>query len=741
MFACVFPGQGSQFKGMGAELFDKFKRLTEDADNILGYSIKELCLKDPNNLLNNTRYTQPALYVVNAMSYLQKIEEFGKKPDYVAGHSLGEYNALFAAGVFDFATGLKLVKKRGELMSKVKDGAMAAVIGLEIEQIRKVINDNNLESLDIANHNSKTQIVVAGPKNDIEKAKSYFEGAGALKYVMLNVSGAFHSRYMKEQAKKFASYLHDFRLNEFNIKVISNVTGEIYKSDDIYINIEMQMYSYVKWNDTIKYLLSRKVDEIVQIGPGRVLTSLTGRIKNENSSIVDKDVNNEKKEKSINTKFNIEYGLKYPYLAGGMERGISSKEMVVKCGKDNILSFLGTKRMDIEKVKQSIIYIKERLSKGEPFGVNITYDSFDTELAPKVIDLCLEYNVKNVEVSGYYDIPNYIIRYKLKNIKQEKNKVICDNKVFLKVDRLSDIDRWIGTISEKVLNSLLEDNFITNEEKMLSKCISIIDALTIKCEVGGNQNRNDILNTLPMAIKIRDSQVKEHSYDNNIYVGASGNIGTPEAVAIAFILGADYVVTGSINQCSVEADCSDSIKDLLQQARIEDTIYVPDAEKFEIGGKVQVLKRGVMFPSRANKLYELYKYYDSYYQIDEKSRKHIEKNYFMKTFNEYYEECKKSLSSEKIDIIEKDEKKKMALVFKTYLMEAALYGQKGIEEQRMNFEIYCSPALGAFNEYCKGGELDNWRKRSVTKIAEALMCDAWKYIDSKVKSVVEALKE
>src|SRR4051812_36667715 len=126
--AYVFPGQGSQRKGMGENLFDEFPELTKKADKILGYSIKELCLNDSDSKLNQTQYTQPALYVVNALSYQKKIKDEGKQPDYLAGHSLGEYNALQAAGIFSFEDGLKLVKKRGELMSQAKNGGMAAIL-------------------------------------------------------------------------------------------------------------------------------------------------------------------------------------------------------------------------------------------------------------------------------------------------------------------------------------------------------------------------------------------------------------------------------------------------------------------------------------------------------------------------------------------------------------------------------------------------------------------------------------
>lgn len=164
MVTCVFPGQGSQRKGMGGTLFDEFEELTAKADEILGYSIKEMCLRDPNRRLSETQYTQPALYTVNALSYLKKVKETRKTPDYVAGHSLGEYNALFASGVFNFEDGLKIVKKRGELMGRATGGGMAAVIGLNEGQIEDILKRNNLQSIDIANYNTPSQIVISGKK-------------------------------------------------------------------------------------------------------------------------------------------------------------------------------------------------------------------------------------------------------------------------------------------------------------------------------------------------------------------------------------------------------------------------------------------------------------------------------------------------------------------------------------------------------------------------------------------------
>lgn len=234
MVTFVFPGQGSQRKGMGGKLFDEFKELTEAADEILGYSIKRLCLEDDGSRLNLTQYTQPALYVVNALSYLKKIKETGKRPEFVAGHSLGEYNALLAAGGFDFATGLKLVKKRGELMGRATGGGMAAVIGLTEEEIMEILNRNQFRSIDIANLNTPFQIVISGPKADLDGAREIFEADQRVKmFIPLKTSGAFHSRYMEDAKREFETFISSFEFSELTIPVISNVRARPYQLSDL----------------------------------------------------------------------------------------------------------------------------------------------------------------------------------------------------------------------------------------------------------------------------------------------------------------------------------------------------------------------------------------------------------------------------------------------------------------------------------------------------------------------------
>ena len=274
----VFPGQGSQKLGMGAELFPEFRDLLTEAENILGYSIEELCLEGPVEKLSQTEYTQPALFVVNALTYLKHVEETGEQPSSTAGHSLGEYNALYAAGVFDFSTGLKLVQKRGEIMSKVQGGGMAAVLGMDPGTIKMTLEKSGFTSIDVANYNSPKQTVLSGMKDDIVAAEQAFKDAGAKRYIVLPVSGAFHSRYMESPQAEFELFAAQFEFKAPSIPVISNLKAKPYEEAGILKTLVGQISNSVRWVESIQYLKQQGENEFVELGPGAVLTSLIKQI-------------------------------------------------------------------------------------------------------------------------------------------------------------------------------------------------------------------------------------------------------------------------------------------------------------------------------------------------------------------------------------------------------------------------------------------------------------------------------
>jgi malonyl CoA-acyl carrier protein transacylase len=274
----LFPGQGSQTKGMGKRLFARFPEETEIASDILGYSIARLCTEDPDGRLDQTQFTQPVLFVVNALDYKLRLAESGKPPDFLAGHSLGEYNALYSSGAFSFEDGIRLVVMRGKLMSRTPNGAMAAIIGPSAHDIRAALDLHELSAVYIANYNSPNQTVVAGHVADIERSRQVLEQEGAV-FIRLKTSGAFHCPYMTQAKEEFARYLENFSFSSLTIPVVSNVSAQPYLQREIALRLADQIVGPVRWYESIIYLLQQGEMQFEELGVGNVLTKLMPSIR------------------------------------------------------------------------------------------------------------------------------------------------------------------------------------------------------------------------------------------------------------------------------------------------------------------------------------------------------------------------------------------------------------------------------------------------------------------------------
>ncbi|MFD5902309.1 ACP S-malonyltransferase [Streptomyces microflavus] len=276
----VFPGQGTQKKGMGRNLFGRFPDLPRRADRVLGYPIEELCLENPERRLSETVYAQPAIYVVNALHWSAAQEDL-PPADFFAGHSLGEYSALFAAGAFDFETGLTLVRRRAELMGQVSGGAMAAVIGVSEQIVEETLKQHDATGVVIANHNAPEQFVLSGSREELARIKPVFEKVeGVRGFVPVKVSGPFHAPAMAPAAARFRTLLAAVDVGELRTPVISNVTGRPFGSDaqEVRALLAEQITEPVRWTDCIRYLRDAGVSAFTELGESKVLTSLIDRI-------------------------------------------------------------------------------------------------------------------------------------------------------------------------------------------------------------------------------------------------------------------------------------------------------------------------------------------------------------------------------------------------------------------------------------------------------------------------------
>ncbi len=422
-----------------------------------------------------------------------------------------------------------------------------------------------------------------------------------------------------------------------------------------------------------------------------------------------------------------DYSVKFPYVAGAMYQGIASKELVIKMAQAQLLSFLGTGGLRLGVIEEAIQVIQTQVPISAPYGMNLICHLDSPEIELSQVALFLNYGIRNVEAAAFMQITPALVWYRLKGIRQAMTGDIrVPNRLIAKVSRPEVATVFMQPAPEAIVQSLLQAGKLTSEEAKLAKFIPMAQDICVEADSGGHTDQGVAYVLMPAMLKLRAEIMQQYQYATAIRIGAAGGIGTPEAVAAAFLLGADFIVTGSINQCTVEAGTSDAVKAILQTLNVQDTAYAPAGDMFEIGAKVQVVRKGLFFPARANKLYELYKQYNSLDEIDAKTLQQIQEKYFNRSFAAVWQETKVYYANIKPQVIteaESNPKKKMALVFRWYFIHTNRLALKGSDEQRVDYQIHCGPALGAFNQWVKGTSLENWHNRHVDEIAQKLMQD------------------
>jgi trans-AT polyketide synthase/acyltransferase/oxidoreductase domain-containing protein len=719
VIAAVFPGQGSQKKGMGERLFDAHRDLVARADAVLGYSVRTLCLEDPQQQLGRTLYTQPALFVVNALHYLAMRAQ-GLNPDMTAGHSLGEYNALWAAGVFDFETGLRLVRRRAELMDQAPGGGMAAVVGLTADRVSAILAENNGDALDLANLNEPAQVVISGPRSEIDRFKPIFEAQGVRLYSILNVSAAFHSRYMEPARRAFTAFLEEARLQPPRIPVISNCTARPHEEGALKRSLSEQIVKPVRWAASIEYMLTQGVERFEECGPGKVLAGMITRVRQSFSapppprgpephtsgqatvtspgspapSVAGRIERAGAPASALGSElFRQAYKLHYAYLTGGMYKGIASPELVVRVGQARLLGFLGCGGMRLEEIASAITYIQERLGRDGNYGMNLLAHPDDPRREIDEVDLFLKRGVHTVEAAAYIQVSPALAWFRLKGARREiSGRVVAPNRVIAKVSRPEIASHFLAPAPQEMVDKLVSEGRLSREEAQLSREVPISHDLCVEADSGGHTDMGSLPTLLPAIRRLRDEAMARHGYAEAIRVGAAGGIGTPDAALAAFMLGADFILTGSINQCTPEAGTSERVKDIMQGLDVSDTDYAPAGDMFELGSRIQVVRKGLLFPVRANKLYDLYRLHNRLEDIDQATLRRIQDSYFHRSFDAVYEESRAWYAAHRPDQLARAEanpKQRMAMIFKWYFVHSSRLALDGEPRHTADYQIHC----------------------------------------------------
>lgn len=424
--------------------------------------------------------------------------------------------------------------------------------------------------------------------------------------------------------------------------------------------------------------------------------------------------------------FTSVHQVRFPYAGGAMARGIASAEMVVALARTGMLGFFGAAGLGLAKLEAEISGISRQLDPlNLSWGSNLIHSPDNPSLEDRTIDLYLKYGVKRISAAAFMKITPSIVRFACKGLHRGADGAVKrSNYIFAKISRPEVARHFLAPAPEAMVDELLAKGQITKQESELIMEIPICEDIDVEGDSGGHTDNRPLNSLFPAIALLRDEMASRYNYKAPIRLGAAGGMGTPEAIASAFAMGAAYVVVGSVHQSAVEAGTSPQVKIMLSKAGIADTIMTPSADMFELGSRVQVLKLGTMMGVRGNLLHDLYKRYPSIDDIPEKTRKDIEKNIFGLSLEEVWKETVsyfEKTDPRQIGMAEKDPRHKMAVIFRWYLGNSSHWPISGNEKRVMDYQIWCGPAIGSFNQWVKGSFLEEPANRSIEQIALNLL--------------------
>ena len=423
--------------------------------------------------------------------------------------------------------------------------------------------------------------------------------------------------------------------------------------------------------------------------------------------------------------FRRKYGLKLAYVSGSMANGIASEDLAAAMAQNGMLGFFGSAGLALERVEAAIRRLRGRLGT-LPYGCNLIHSPSDPALEAALAELFLRNGIRLIEASAFMSLTLPLLRFRYAGISARPDgTVYTPNSVMAKVSRLEMAQKFLLPAPENMLNALVEKGWLSASQAALAAKVPVCSELTAEADSGGHTDNRPAISMWPSMLDLRDTIAAKYGY--SVPIGAAGGISTPVSAAAAFAMGASYVVTGSINQACRESGTCDQVREVLAKAGPADCTMAPAADMFEMGVNVQVLKWGTMFPIKARKLYGWYRQYGSFQEMPQEIIAQIERDYLRCSIAESWQSTKEFFARRdprQIAKAERDPKHLMALVFRSYLGQASRWANSGEPTRRSDYQIWCGPSMGAFNEWVKGSFLEKPEERSAAIAAQNIMIGA-----------------
>lgn len=419
------------------------------------------------------------------------------------------------------------------------------------------------------------------------------------------------------------------------------------------------------------------------------------------------------------------HGVRFPYVAGEMANGIATPRMVSAMARAEMLGFLGAGGLAYAEVERAVHALAQELRSRSNWGVNLIHSPAEPALELRVAELLLRCGVPRISVSAFMELTPAVVLCSARGLRRDADGgIVRRTRILAKVSRPEVAERFLSPAPAVLLDRLVAQGRLTPQEAGLAALVPVAEDITVEADSGGHTDNRPLSVLLPRIALLRDALCRRFGYRRPVRIGAAGGLGTPDAVAAAFALGASYVVVGSVNQTAVEAGLSDEAKAMLCEADVADVAMAPAADMFELGVMLQVLSRGTMFARRAGRLRTVYRQYGSLEEIPPEVRATLERDVLRASFDEVWRRTRafwEQRAPSEITRAQADPKHRMALVFRWYLGSSSRWAIAGEAARRTDYQIWCGPAMGAFNRWVAGTFLAEPANRSVVQIALNLL--------------------